>query len=130
MTDNSVIDALRARFCKNSSQSLQESSEPKKRLIDLNYALEKHFDEEDEKARSLWLHEIQKEAKIFANLTESSALSFLQKINRNLERKYDEKMARKSTDAEQALNEYENLAKILKRDDLVDILEKYGRIAT
>ena len=125
MADNTVMDALRARFCKNTIPSTQE---PKKSLLDLKYALEAHFDEEDEKARLLWTNEIKKEASIFYNLAECSALTLLQSINRNLERKYDEGMARMHIDPDEALAEYEELVKMFQRDDLVDILEKYGRM--
>lgn len=132
MTDNSVIDAdtvinaIRTRFCKNSVLPPQEQKPivTKKSMLDLKHAIEQYCDEEDRKARELWLKAIETENSIFYNLTEYSALSFLEKINRNLERKYDEGMLLVHIDPEAVLAKYEKLVNILRRDDLLDILEK------
>ncbi len=126
MTDNIVIDALRARFCKNSVLPPQEQKpvENKRSMLDLKHAIEQYCDEEDRKANELWLKAIGTEHSIFYNLTEYSALSFLEKINRNLERKYDEGILLVHIDPDAVLAKYEKLVKMLRRDDLLDILEK------
>ena len=121
MTDNAVMDALRARFCKNSIPSTQE---PKKTLSELKHAIEAHCDEEDKRAKVLWSNAIETEAENFYNLTGQFALSFLGNINKSLEIKYDKAMARQHIDPAEALAEYEQLVKLFQRDDLLDILEK------
>ena len=128
MEENDLFERLKKRFKKENNvneAATPPSTTPKKSLLEIKRLIEAYCDEEDRKARELWLKAIETEDSIFYNLTEYSALAFLEKINRNLERKYDEGMLLVHIDPDAVLAKYEKLVKILRRDDLLDILEKY-----